>query len=264
MERSDADELDADAADLIEALTRPKRRIRPRLAEALRSAEERDVATPQGGVKAWRFGAGRATLLVHGWDDDNCLWGALAEKFAEIGRAVVALDLPGHGFSPAEDPSLKSAAAAIDAVARSLGPIDSIVAHSFGCPASVAAMVNGLPIGRIALVATPLPNAANRWARAKRAGVPQAVIDRAAELYAARPDAAEPVFDMAAAVPSLQAKALFVHSLDDDQCPAADAERLRGLWPGAKLALMDGLGHRLIAQDAATLARIVAFIDAAD
>ena len=69
---------------------------------------------------------------------------------------------------------------------------------------------------------------------------------------------------MEAVVPSMQAKALFVHSLDDDQCPAANAEKLRGLWPGAKLALMDGLGHRLIAQDAAALDRIVAFIDAAD
>jgi pimeloyl-ACP methyl ester carboxylesterase len=261
MDDVNSSDLDADAEELIEALTRPKRRVRPRLAEPLRNAQDREIETPYGAVKAWRLGAGRATLLVHGWDDDNCLWGPLAEKFTEIGRAVVALDLPGHGFSPAQDPSLPAAAAAIAAVAKAFGPVDSIVAHSFGCPASLRAMADGLAIARVALIASPILNAANRWARAKRAGVPDAVIERAAVLYAARSEASDPVFDMEAAVPSLQAKALFVHSLDDEQCPAADAEKLRDLWPNAKLALVDGLGHRLIAQDSAMLDRIVTFID---
>jgi pimeloyl-ACP methyl ester carboxylesterase len=261
MNDAESSDLDADAKDLIEALTVPKRRVRPRLAEVLREAEDRLIETPHGGVKAWRLGSGPATLLVHGWDDDNCLWGALAEKFRETGRAVVALDLPGHGFSPAADPSLRAAAAAITAVAQAFGPVDSIVAHSFGCPASVLAMANGLAVARVALVASPIPNAASRWARAKRVGVPQAVIDRAAVLYAERADPAETIFDMEGAAARMQAKALFVHSLDDEQCDAANAEKLRDLWPGAKLALVDGLGHRLIAQDAAMLDRIVNFIE---
>ena len=261
MDDSTGGDLDADAEELIEAMTVPKRRVRPRIAEVLREAEDREIATPYGGVKAWRLGRGPATLLVHGWDDDNCLWGALAEKFAQIGRAVVALDLPGHGFSPAGDPSLGAAAAAVAAVAKEFGPVDSIVAHSFGCPASVLAMANGMPVERVVLVAAPIPNSPSRWERAKRAGVPQAVIDRAAVLYAERADPSEVPFDMEAAAASMRAKALFVHSLDDEQCPAANAEKLRDLWPDAKLALVDGLGHRLIAQDSAMLDRIVRFIE---
>jgi pimeloyl-ACP methyl ester carboxylesterase len=54
---------------------------------------------------------------------------------------------------------------------------------------------------------------------------------------------------------------LFLHAMDDEQCPVEDAEALRALWPGAKLALADGLGHRLIAQDAAMLDRVVAFVE---
>lgn len=261
MSDPDRSELDAEAEELIEALTIPKRRVRPRIAEPLRAAAEHDVETPSGPVRAWRLGKGPAVLLIHGWDDDNCLWGPLIEKFGAVGRPVVALDLPGHGFSRAEDPSARSAVAAVRAVAAALGPIDAAVGHSFGCAVAMQAMAGGLEIGRAAFVATPVPKPGNRWNRARRVGVPEEVIARATELYALRPEAAEPPFDLQAAVPKMTAAALFLHAVDDEQCPVEDAEALRGLWPGAKLALGDGLGHRLIAQDNAMLDRIVAFIE---
>jgi pimeloyl-ACP methyl ester carboxylesterase len=254
-------ELDAEAEELIEAMTRPKRRARPRLAAPLREAEERDVETPFGPVRAWRLGKGRAVLLIHGWDDDNCLWGPLIEKFHAIGRAVVALDLPGHGFSKAEDPSANAATAAVHAVAAALGPIDAIVGHSFGCTVGIRAMVEGLAVTHAAFIAVPLPNPARRWDRARRADTPEDIIARAAELYAARSDAAEPPFDIAGAASHMTAAALFLHSMDDEQCSVGNAETLKALWPGAKLALADGLGHRLIAQDAAMLDRLVNFIE---
>lgn len=255
------EEIEAEAEALVERMTVPKRRVRPRLAEALREAEDREVETPSGPVMAWRLGKGPAALLVHGWEDDNCLWGPLADKFRNIGRAVVVLDLPGHGFSPAEDPSLTSASAALRAVAEALGPVDSIVAHSFGCPASIHAMASGLAVARAALIASPNFKPGNRWARAERRGVPPEIVARAAAIHDARHGATEPHFDLEDAAEAMTAKALFVHSLDDEDCPADNAQTLKRRWPGAKLALADGLGHRLIAQDAAMLDRIVDFIE---
>ena len=255
--------LDEEAAELIEALTVPKRRPRPRLAAPLREAGEQDIATPAGPVRAWRLGRGPAVLLIHGWDDDNCLWAPLIERFQERARAVVALDLPGHGFSAAADPSSGAAAAAVRAVADALGPIDAIVGHSFGCLVGIRALAEGLEARRIACIATPIPTPEQRWARARRAGVPEPVIARAAELFAARAETMEPPYDVAGVAPAMTAAALFLHSDDDEQCPVGNAETLRKLWPGAKLALADGLGHRLIAQDPSMLARVVSFIEAA-
>jgi pimeloyl-ACP methyl ester carboxylesterase len=255
------DEVQAEAEALLERMTVPKRRVRPRLAEALRDAEDREIETPFGGVMAWRLGKGPATLLVHGWEDDNCLWGALADKFREIGRAVVALDLPGHGFSPATDPSIASATAAVRAVADAMGPIDSIVAHSFGCPVSIVAMADGLAVSRAALIATTSFKAGDRWERAERRGVPPEVVARAASIQAERESASAVKYDLEKIVETMTAKALFVHSLDDEDCSPDNSQTLKRLWPGAKLALTDGLGHRLIAQDSATLDRVVNFIE---
>ncbi len=263
---SNAD-LDAQAQQVLDAL-QPRRRARPPLAEPLREAEDREVGTPFGPVMAWRlapWGSSPTTpaaLLVHGWEDDNCLWGPLIEALIEAGRPIVALDLPGHGFSPAEGCSIGRAAAAICAVAEGVGPVDALVAHSFGCPASTRAMADGLPIRRAALIATPMPTATgNYWPKVKaQMGVSDAVIERAQALIVAQ-ESIFPTFDYPALAAGMTANALFVHSIDDTDCEPENSRTLADAWPGAQTLWVDGLGHRRLVQDAATVSRVVAFIE---
>jgi pimeloyl-ACP methyl ester carboxylesterase len=261
MSDTNSDELDTLAAEVLAAMTTPKRRVRPRIAGAFRDADDVEVETPYGPVMTWRLGRGPATLLVHGWEDDNCLWGPLADKCVDLGRPVVAMDLPGHGFSKAELASPDAAAKAIAAVAAACGPIDSIIAHSFGCVASMQAMSEGLAVPRAVFIATPIPRMSDRWQRVAEKGVPDDVIERAKALHAAQQADQPPAYDMEAAAEEMTAKALFVHSLDDDACPASNSQILKRAWPGAKIMLMDELGHRLIAQDSATLDRIIDFVE---
>lgn len=247
------DDIDAQARELLEMMRTPKRRVRPRLAEPLRDAEDRVVETPVGPVTTWRVGEGPAVLLVHGWEDDNALWGPLLERLWEVGRSAVVLDLPGHGFSEAELAGPEGAAEAVLAVGEAVGPVDAVVGHSFGCPVSMLAMKRGLPARRAALIAAAIPRRRGWFDRLAERGVPEAVLERAAELM-------PPIYDVEADAPAMRAEALFVHSLDDEQTPVENAETLAALWPGARLALADGLGHRLIAQDPATLERVVEFV----
>jgi pimeloyl-ACP methyl ester carboxylesterase len=269
---SDPADLDDQTAAVLEAL-KPRRRARPRLAEPLRDARDQQVDTPYGPVMAWRLdpfsgfggssGAAPATLLVHGWEDDNALWSPLIDLLQEAGRPVVALDLPGHGFSPAEGCSVGRAAAAVRAVAEALGPVDTLVAHSFGCPVSTQAMVDGMKIDRAVLIATGWPAGATstRWTRVQEAlGVEDAAIERA-KVIAAESDQEFPPFDYLALAGRMTAKALFIHSLDDDGTEPDRSRDLADAWPGAGLQWTDGLGHRRVAQDAAILQSAVEFIE---
>ena len=52
-----------------------------------------------------------------------------------------------------------------------------------------------------------------------------------------------------------------IHSMDDEACPVSSSQALASLWPGAELVLVDGLGHRLVAQDDAVLARALEFVE---
>jgi pimeloyl-ACP methyl ester carboxylesterase len=261
------DELDAQALELLEEAAKPKRRVRPRLARKLAEAEDLEVQTPHGPVMAWRLGAGPASLLVHGWEDDNALWSPLIDACAAIGRAVVAFDLPGHGFSPTEEFSLQAAGLAAVAVAEALGPIDSVIAHSYGCPASIHALSHGLKADHAVLIASPVPRTGDasmeRWARRQvERGADPTVARRAGELMAARAETAPgSPFAAEAEIPSMTTPALILHSMDDEQCPPGNSRKMANLWPGAELVLVDGLGHRLIAQDDAVIERVIAFVD---
>ena len=77
-------DLDAEALALIEEAAKPKRRVRPRLARRLADADDREIDTPHGPVMAWRLGEGPASLLVHGWEDDNALWSPMIDACTDI------------------------------------------------------------------------------------------------------------------------------------------------------------------------------------
>lgn len=245
------------AREFMQNLGYPRRRARPRMAPALVDADHQMV----NGVAAWRLGEGPAVLMVHGWEDDNSLWTPLIDQLAMIGRAVVALDLPAHGFSEGERAPLLVGAKAVADVARAMGPIDAVVAHSFGCPATVTAIEeHGLAPGRVVLIGTALHQRGQIIRLAERNDIPMDVVEAIFATY--EEDVGKPVdwFDLRRAAPMMTAKALILHSLDDDACDYRGAQELADVWPGAELALTDGLGHRLIAQDPSVVERIVDFV----
>lgn len=235
----------------------PRRRARPRIAPALIDADHRMI----DGIAAWRLGEGPAVLLVHGWEDDNSLWTPLIDQLAMIGRAVVALDLPAHGYSEGERAPLLAAAKAVAGVAAAMGPIDAVVAHSFGCPASVTAIEeHGLAPDRVVLIGSALHQRGQIIRIAERNDISMDVVEQIFATYEA--EVGKPVdwFDLRRIAPAMTAKALILHSLDDDACDYTGAQELADVWPGAELALTDGLGHRMIAQDPSVVGRIVDFV----
>ena len=170
-------------------------------------------------------------------------------------------DLPGHGYSAADFTGVGAAGGAVKAVSEALGPIDSLVCHSFGCVASLQAMADGLNVERAVLIASPLGNRDPTKAvgRFIERGVDPDVATRAGVLMTERQT--EPPFDIEAAAKKMTAKGLVIHSLDDDDCEPANASLIVGFWPAAELMWVDGLGHRRVAQDDDVLQRVADFID---
>lgn len=252
--------LDDDARALLADVMTPKRRARPRLAAPLHDAQAVEIDTPHGKVAAWRLGEGPAVLCVHGWQDDNALWGPLIQALSERGVAAVTLDLPGHGYSQGELCTPISAAAAIQAVAARLGPIDSVVTHSFGGPATAIAMSSGLDVRRAVLIASPRGRNKRWFHIAAERGIAEGVVERARELYAADVGEGQARFDLAEVAKGFKAEALIIHSLDDDAVEWENSQAIAEAWSGAELVLCDGLGHRMIAQDRAIIDRVAQFV----
>jgi pimeloyl-ACP methyl ester carboxylesterase len=250
---TDEDALEARAREMLAQVGTIRRRAVPRVSEWFANQEPQSVTCGADSVAAWRLGEGPAVLLVHGWEDDSSLWTPLIGVLLDAGCAVVAMDLPGHGQSLGEGCDVGRTAAAILAVAQALGPVRAVCTHSFSGAGLAVALQRRLDIECACLIAPPVDQREQFRRQAARHAVPDDLIEAAVRV---RPD----WFDLAAVVTGLRTPALFVHSADDPQCPVQDARMAAAAWPGARFHEVDGLGHRLVAQDGEVLPVLAAWL----
>jgi pimeloyl-ACP methyl ester carboxylesterase len=227
----------------------PKRRAVPRVCPRLAGGQHMMVGAQGNQVSVWRLEGeelgGPATLLVHGWEDDNSLWTPLVDLLQARGKAVVAFDLPGHGYSQGEACNLALSVEALLNVVRALGPIDGVATHSFGGVALAGAMMAGLDVANVVLISPPTYQAGQYERSWRRHGISEELIVAALAIG----NEEDFFFDFEKVAPAFKADALFIHSLDDQQCPAEDARRAAAAWPGARFWPVDGLGHRALVKD---------------
>ncbi|MGB3624677.1 MAG: alpha/beta fold hydrolase, partial [Henriciella sp.] len=141
----------------------------------------RDIPGKSGSTPVWRAGDGpETTLFIHGWDDSHRVWRQFAMHFLQTGRPVLLMDLPGHGASKAETCNWQNASASIADVLEAEGPIETIIAHSFGARAATLAASGSPDLHSLVLIAPPLVS----WAdRQREKGVTEPVLERARALY---------------------------------------------------------------------------------
>ncbi len=242
-------DIASQAKHLLSQSGSPKRRAVARVCPILATGEHMMIDAGGTRISAWRLEGddlgGPATMLVHGWEDDNSLWTPLVQMLQARGKAVVAFDLPGHGYSEGDACNLALSVQAMLSVAEKIGPIDSVATHSFGGVALAGALMAGFEPSNVVLISPPTYQAGQYERSWRRHGVSEDLI--AAALDLGRRD--DFFFDMAKVAVDFKADALFIHSLDDQQCPADDARQAAVAWPHAKFWPVDGLGHRNLVKD---------------
>jgi pimeloyl-ACP methyl ester carboxylesterase len=236
-------------------------RPKPVASASLAQARRFDVAWDGQRLAAWSWGPGPQTvLLVHGWGGRASQLRAFAEPFQQAGYRVVAFDAPGHGLSTGSALSLPELAAAIRAVGDVVGPIDAIVAHSFGAAATCVAIAGGLNVRRAVLIGSPA--AEQRWfdGFCDYLGLSPRARDETKRAIERRVGVPFAGLEVEALGPGLRLPLLVVHDRDDREVPWEDAVRIAAAAPEATLLGTERLGHRRILRDPHVIARAVAFV----
>jgi pimeloyl-ACP methyl ester carboxylesterase len=261
-----SDNLGASFAERL--FTTPRRHARPdREREVLITAREGSVEVTLRSprhlgttvtVPTWRWGFGPTILLVHGWEGRGSQLGAFVAPLVRAGLSVVAFDAPGHGDASDHRLYLTDLADAVADVAEAVGPLHGIVAHSFGAAGVLLAGArNGLRCPRNVMVAPNVivDDSVVRFAR--MVGLDDA--DRTA--FAQRIELHSGITLDSLRLERLAAdrdeRLLVIHDHDDREVPPNHGERLAALWPNAQLKFTEGLGHRRILRDDATIAATV-------
>jgi pimeloyl-ACP methyl ester carboxylesterase len=212
-------------------------------------------------VTAWRWGHGPTVLLVHGWEGRGSQLGAFVEPLVRAGLSVVAFDAPGHGDSGGHRLYLTDLADCITDVARAVGPLHAIVAHSFGAAAALLAHQRGGVDARRNVMIAPnaiVHDAVARFART----VALDDADRSSLEGQLASSSGVPIdaLRLDALVGERDAALLVVHDRDDREVPFVHGERLAAAWREASLHATEGLGHRRVLRDPAVVDQVVEFV----
>lgn len=239
----------------------------------LEDGERLSVPGPDGPLAAWSFGTGPPVLLAHGWGSRAAHLAAFVAPLVEAGCRVLAVDLPGHGESGtglSDGYRFQQGIAALARAASPDGRVAAVVAHSLSAMAttmalSAAGREDGVWADRVAVVAGSATLAATteRWCAARHLDDDARAVFRSG--MAAR--FGEDLWDrtagdrLAAGLGSVPA--LVVHDRRDEEVPLVEAERLATAWPGARMLVTEGLGHRRILRHVPTANAVAAFVSSA-
>jgi pimeloyl-ACP methyl ester carboxylesterase len=211
-------------------------------------------------LAAWRWGKGPAVLLVHGWGSRGSRLASFVAPLTGAGYSVVALDAPGHGASAGRLSSLPQFIAAIETVARELGPVAAIVAHSMGAAATTLAMSRGLRAGRVVFLAPSVDPIGYTERFAEIVGLRPDILDRMRRSIERRFGQSWDEFNVLRPAAKMTAPLLVFHDREDRDVAWTDGQAIAAAWPGAELVSTSGLGHRRIVHDPDVVARAVSFL----
>lgn len=254
------------------ALNRKQKAFMARAQSRLDRGEAFKVRHPAGTLQAYGFhnstgGPTRGTvILVHGWMGRAALMAGFIGPLTAEGFDVVCFDLPAHGRSDGRQTNGLICAAALQAVASEVGPVEAAVGHSFGgfviglAAEGRAPMTAALDIERIALIAAPnaFTDLTARFGLEIGLGPhAQAAFERILTKIGGR---GLSEFDGNRMLGGIDRPILVIHSRDDDEVPFAQGAAYRALGEHVTFLPADRLGHRQILYAPSTIRSVRDFV----
>jgi len=200
-------------------------------------------------------------LLVHGWNGRGLQLGAFVKPLLENGFEVISFDAPGHGRSPGKDCNLLQIADVVHSISKNIGPIDTIIGHSFGAMVMARVANDGLKMRKAVAISSPI-NAdylIDGFCSVLK------IKDRSKDnlLNRLHKYFGKDIFARISAVNNLSQLSLagmIVHDEDDKEIPLEHAYLLNKSWSDSEILITEKLGHLRILRNKDVVAKIVDFI----
>ncbi len=244
-------------------LTPPKRKIEDIDVPTLAQAKRKSVKVNGGSVATYAWGeAGPTVLLLHGWGSHAARFGTFVDPLITAGFRVLAADAPGHGESTGRQSDLPQFRDALRVLLEAEGPVHGIVAHSLGAGASLMLLAEWQPQDLRSLVMFGVPRDIDYVMDSFAAVIgletdaKRALRSAFMQRFHVNPDH----FSAPRLAPRIPVPALVVHDRDDEVAPFDHAEELLRSLPNGDLHVTEGLGHSGALRDAATIERVVSFL----
>ena len=240
----------------------PKRWPTPEIEQERMARAEHRVLRFDGAREfpIYTWGDGPPVLLVHGWSGRGSQMSGFVAPLVERGFSVATFDAPGHGAADGTVSGPTEMATSLELLARHLGQIHAVVAHSLGASATTFALSRGFEVARAVYIAPPENPGDYLFRAAAHLGFSQS----AAQAAQARMEQRFGVlFDDsrgAELAAELDVPLLLIHDLEDREVPHEEGKHVADAWRGSRLMTTRGLGHRRILADPEVIDATVRFV----
>lgn len=239
----------------------PRYRMSARERNKIDSSQRLSFTHNEQEISLYKFGKGPTVVLLHGWAGRSMQLMTMIDPIVDSGYSVVAVDLPAHGYSEGKKTTLPACANLLLKVGEQYGPIEAIVAHSFGGLVTMFARTKGLKVNKqvfigVPAVATEIPTEFMSYINGspKSAGYINGYIKSKFGLEFKD-------FTMEKLAGQLQAVPTFlVHDHDDKEAREHHMKAIERAFPDAPFHKTKGLGHTRILRDKEVVKRVVEFI----
>lgn len=209
----------------------------------------RDLAGVSVMEYQWGDPLAPAILLSYGWGYNAGRWRHFVPGLTEAGYRVIAYDPPGHGLSPKGQLTVPINALIIRELIRLHGPVEGIVAHSFGGSSTVYALRDlpqRLHPQRMVVMAS-FSYAPRIFADYRQTlGLWTSPYRRMVRNFEQQIGHPIDVYDFAQMSAGFgHIEGLLVHAPADRVTPYAESRRYFDFWPGSRLFSPSEGGHHL-------------------
>ena len=238
-------------------------------AQFLATASTRTLTAPSGSVQAYEWPAApageskaRTVLVVHGWISHAARMAEVIRALGNRGLRVVAFDAPAHGRSSGTQADLQDFRAAITAVIAAMGPVDGVLAHSFGALTTAAWLAEDQPVRVRAAVLVGLMNDFGHIfdSFTQAMALNAETLARLRARFRARYGNYPEEFSAADLAERLHIPIMLVHGGGDEIVPASHANEVARRLRNGQLLIVENLGHSAPLRDAATVAQVADFL----
>ncbi|AOE49297.1 hypothetical protein KS2013_573 [Kangiella sediminilitoris] len=216
-------------------------------------------------VTYYRWGKSKKTiLLVHGWEGRASQFYKMIQHLIKNDYSVISFDAPGHGSSQGKDSDIIEFHQIMLHLQKIFGSFDGVIAHSFGAICASYSINNGLESDKIVTISTPSHFKGLVYKFQVILGLTDNVTDRLCKNIESRfSEHHGDIWQNFSAYVNARrasAKALIVHDKNDKEVPYEESVLIDENWTDSQLLLTEGLGHKRILKDEATINSITEFL----
>ena len=217
-------------------------------------------------IPVYCWGKGPLIVMMHGWSGSGTQFKHFIPALTEAGYSVALFDAPVHGTNPGKHSHLLDFSDSLVAIQQQIGPVDTVIAHSFGAMGVTLATHRGLMLNRMVLIGPHLDMRVIFDSYSQLLNLRSKLVERFKALASIKmadilqiEDPWE-LLNTKTLLHDEYLSGLLIFDGDDEEVPQSHFNEIESLWKYSESFKTTGLGHTRLLKDNQVIRKVIKYL----